>query len=158
MTDPHDLDARLRENERVTALQGQTLGILVEDAKQHASKETVQALDDLTRNQLVPDVAVLKARMDTAPRDWLDRVLGFVERAMDRRGFRFAAGTLLVFGCGLLLYSCSDRILDIGDRLVRSQQGTEEATTSTAESLEAIRARAASRDSAEGVKADTLAP
>lgn len=70
MTDAERLDAfetRLRESERVAALQGQTVGILVDDAKKHASKETVDRLDDLTRNSLVPRLAVVESHMTDRP-------------------------------------------------------------------------------------------
>ena len=72
-------DARLRENERVTALQGQTLSILAADAKLHASAEVVAALEDLTRNGLVPDVAVLKAQMNNpqSPSGLLEQAWSF---------------------------------------------------------------------------------
>lgn len=131
-----DLDARLRENERITALQGQTLGIIVEDVKKHADKETLDKLDDLTRNRLVPDVAALQARMDNA--SVLDKLLGFMERLTGRPGFRFTLVVLLVLAAGVLVHSCSDRMLDIADRMLTSQQGTEAATRSTARTLEEI--------------------
>jgi hypothetical protein len=136
-----DMEGRARENERVTALQGQTLSIVVEDTKKHADKETLDKLDDLTRNQILPDVAVLKNQAEQRPDGWLDTVLGFVERTMNHRGFRYAAAVLLVFGAGLLLHSCSDRLLDLGERLLDSQEETEDATEATAADIGEMNAR-----------------
>jgi hypothetical protein len=129
-----ELARDLRENERVTALQGQTLGIVVEDLKKHADKETLEKLDDLTRNRLVPDVAALQARMDSASP--LDKVLGFLERLTGRPGFRFTLVILLVLGSGVLLNSCSDRMLDIAEKMLTAQERTQEATQETATTLE----------------------
>lgn len=85
------LDARLRENERVTALQGQTLKILVEDTKKHADKETLDKLDDLTRNQIVPDVAVLKSKADgNTAAGSLGGLTGFFREAKDGKPLNLA--------------------------------------------------------------------
>lgn len=127
---------RLRDNERVTALQGKSLDIVIEDLKKRADRETVEKLDQITRDQLVPDVAVLKAKMDTLPTTALDRVLSWAERLTGRRGFRFTLACGLLFGAGWLLDSCSDRLLDIAEATLAVERRGTTADSTAAVALE----------------------
>lgn len=140
MTDAHSdaLDARLRENERVTALQGQTLSILVDDAKKHASKEVVEKLEDLTRNQLVPKVAVLESRMDNQPHTPTENVLAFLERMTGRPGFRFTLVVALLFGLGVFLYAVRAEVMPLLRDLLAVQEQTESNTAESARVLAGI--------------------
>lgn len=58
-----ELERRLQTNSETTASLAAVQLLLVEDVKKHAPRDVVEKLDDLTRNQIVPDVAALKAVM-----------------------------------------------------------------------------------------------
>lgn len=130
-------DGRLRENERVSALQGLTLEILRQNAIQHADKETVGKLQDV---QLLHGerLAVVETRVSDKPDRWYQPILDFAERKMGSKGFKWASAALLIVGGGFLLHGCSDRFFDLFDKLIDAQHETTNATEATVEQLKDI--------------------
>ena len=116
----------LRRNADRTAGLAATVDVLREDAPKYAPQATVDKLAEVQRQhgeRIAAHDAIMTDR-DSA----LDKVLGFMERLTGRPGFRFTLLVGLLLASMVLLYACSDRLLDIGDAIVNAERRQAAAT------------------------------